>query len=86
MIYERVRLNRHVQQEGESVEDYIFDVHTLMQHCVYAYMGHCKIKMICDQMVAGINDASLSEKLQMDNQLPLETTVKKAKGSETIKQ
>ena len=42
--------------------------------------------MIRDQMVAGINDASLSKKLQMDNQLPLETTVKKAKGSETIKQ
>ena len=35
VIYERARFNRRVQQEGESVEDFIFDVHTLAQDCAY---------------------------------------------------
>ena len=42
--------------------------------------------MIRDRIVAGIRDASLSEKLQMDDRLTLETPVKKAKESEAIKQ
>ena len=29
VIYEWVKFNHHVQQEGESVQDFIFNVHTL---------------------------------------------------------
>ena len=83
VIYERARFNRRVQQEGESVEDFIFDVHTLAQHCAY---GPLQEEMIRDRIVAGIRDASLSEKLQMDDRLTLETAVKKAQESEAVKQ
>ena len=61
-----MRFNHCVQQEGESLEDFIFDVHTLTQHCVY---GPVQDEMIHDRIVAGIHNASLSEKLQMDNGL-----------------
>ena len=35
VIYKQARFNRHEQQKGESVQDLIFDVHTLIQHCAY---------------------------------------------------
>ena len=60
-----------MQQEGESVEEFIFNIHTLAQHCAY---GLLQEEMIHDRIVVGICDASLSEKLQMDDRLTLETT------------
>ena len=63
VIYERVKFNHRVQQEGESVQDFIFDVHTLAQHCEY---GVLREEMIRDRIVAGIRDASLSKKLQVN--------------------
>ena len=45
VIYKRARFNRHVQQEGQSVEDFIFDVHTLTQHCAYGWLQD---EMSCD--------------------------------------
>jgi len=61
----------------------IFDVHTLAQHCTY---GLLQEEIICDRIVTGIHNSSLSEKLQMDGQLTLETAVKKVQESETVKQ
>ena len=72
-----------MQQEGEAVEDFIFDVHTLTQDCAH---GLLQEEMIHDCIVVGICDAYLYKKLQMDDQLTLETAIKKAQESEAAKQ
>ena len=42
--------------------------------------------MIRDQIVVGIRDSNLSEKLQLDDKLTLETAIQRVLKSETIKQ
>jgi len=71
-----------LQQEGESVEDFIYSVHALAQYCSY---GSLHDEMVRDWIVVGIHDATLSQKLQMDANLTLEKATKMAHESEAIK-
>ena len=73
IIYERARFNRRNQQSGETAEQYIMALYDLAQHCDY---GEMKDEMIRDRLVVGICDSSLSEKLQLDPALTLETAKK----------
>ena len=82
-IFERAKLNRRVQQEGESVDDFIIDLYSLAEHCQY---GNLNDEMVRDRIVVGIKDSKLSEKLQMDNELTLEKAISLARNSESIKQ
>ena len=56
----------------EPVEQFIASLYNLAADC---NIGELKDKLICDRIVVGIRDASLSERLQMD----LELTFRKAK-------
>ena len=82
-IFEQAKFNRRVQQEGDSVDDFIIDLYSLAEHCQY---GNLNDKMVRDRIVVGIKDSKLSEKLQMDNELPLEKAISLARNSESIKQ
>ena len=82
-IFERARFNRRVQQEGESVDDFIIDLYSLAEHCQY---GRLHDEMVRDRIVVGIKDSKLSEKLQMDNELTLEKPISLARNSESVKQ
>ena len=68
-IFERARFNRRCQREGESVEQYITELYSLIEFCAY---GDLKEQMLRDRLVVGIRDSSLSEKLQTDPDLTLE--------------
>ena len=82
-IFERARFNRRVQQEGESVDDFIIDLYSLAEHCQY---GRLHNDVVRDRIVVGIKDSKLSEKLQMDNELTLEKAISLARNSESVKQ
>jgi len=82
VIYDRARFNSRSQQEGESVEDFIYHVNALADHCGY---GQLRDEMVRDRIVVGIRDAKLSQKLQMDAELSLEKATKLVRESETIK-
>jgi len=58
-------------------------LYELAKHCFY---GELQDEMIRDQIVVGIKDPKLSEKLQMDYRLTLETAIQHVRQSETIKQ
>ena len=60
-IFELAKFNRRVQQEGESVDDFIIDLYSLAEHCHY---GQLHDEMVRDRIVVGIKDSKLSEKLQ----------------------
>ena len=57
---------------GESVEEFITSLYTLVESCNY---GDLKDQMIRNRIVVGIRDQAQSERLQMDAGL----TLKKAK-------
>ena len=83
VIYDRAKFNSRLQQDGESVEEFIYSVHTLAQYCSY---GNLHDEMVRDRIVVGIRDVSLSQKLQMDPELTLEKATKMVRESEAIKQ
>ena len=83
VIFERAKFNKRKQEEGEPVDSFITDLYALAEHCGY---GDLYDEMIRDRIVAGLRGANLSEKLQFDDKLTLDTAVKKARESEAVKE
>ena len=69
VIFERAKFNRRNQLRGESVEQYITTLYSLIENCEY---GNLTSEMLRDHLVVGIQDTALSERLQMDAGLTLE--------------
>ena len=82
-IYERARFNRRDQQEGESAEQYITALYSLVETCNY---GNLQDELLRDRLVVGIRDAGLSEKLQMDAGLTLEKAKTAIRQKEAVKE
>ena len=83
IIYERARFNTRCQEKDESVDSFVTALHNLAQHCDYRNLHD---EMIRDRLVVGLRDAKLSERLQMDADLTLETALAKSRQSETVHQ
>ncbi len=62
VIFERARFNRCNQEAGESIGAFITAVHALVEHCEF---GALRDELISDRIVVGIQDARLSESLQL---------------------
>ena len=70
VIFERARFNRRCQKSGESVDQFITSLYRLVENCAY---GELRDDMIRDRIVVGIIDHGLSERLQLDAKLTLES-------------
>ena len=81
VIYERARFNKRDQLEGESAEEYITTLYSLVETCDY---GPLKEEMLRDRLVVGIRNAQLSETLRMDPDLTLEKTKKLIRQKEAL--
>ena len=81
-IFERARFNQRKQEEGESVDSFITALYSLAKHCDY---GALHDQMIRDRLVVGLRDAALSEKLQMDADLSLQTAISTARQRESVR-
>lgn len=82
VIFERARFNRRVQEPGESVESFLTAVHALAEHCEF---GTLRDQLIRDRIVVGIRDGKLSENLQLDAKLTLESAITKVRQSDAVK-
>ena len=82
VIYERALFNSRRQEPGEPVDSFITALHTLVEHCNYEGL---RDQMIRDRIVVGINNSSLSEKLQLDSKLTLATAITQVRQSEAVK-
>ena len=69
VIFERARFNRRNQLDGESIEEYLTALYSLVENCDY---GALRDQLLRDRIVVGIRDTSLSERLQLDPTLTLE--------------
>ena len=81
VIFERIRLNRRSQLDGESAEQYITALYWLIDSCDYSAL---KEEMLRDRIVVGIRDVALSERLQMDADLTLEKAKKQVRQKEAV--
>ena len=81
IIYERARFNTRRQEKDESVDTFVTALHNLAQYCNFKDLHD---EMIRDRLIVGLRDAKLSERLQLDADLTLETAVTKARQSETV--
>jgi len=70
IIFERAKFNMRKQEGGESVDAFITDLYALAEHCGYNALHD---EMIRDRLVVGLRDAALSEKLQLDADLTLDS-------------
>ncbi|CAN7996562.1 unnamed protein product, partial [Ixodes hexagonus] len=82
VIYERARFHQRKQELGETVEAFVTALHKLVAHCGY---GALKDELVRDRLVVGLQDAKLSETLQSDPELTLETAVRKARQKEAVR-
>ena len=69
IVFERACFNRRCQGEAETAEQFITSLYSLATDCEF---GELKEQLICNRIVVGIRDISLSEKLHMDADLTLE--------------
>ena len=83
VIFERARFNRCNQAPGETSEQYIMELYKLAEDCEY---GAMKEEMIRDRLVVGIRDTVLSERLQLDPKLTLESAKKAVRQREAVKE
>ena len=81
VIFERARFNRRNQLDGETAEQYIMELYRLAESCDY---GDLKDEMIRDRLVVVVRDAVLSQQLQLDADLTLETAKKKIRQREAV--
>ena len=70
IIFERARFNRRSQQPDESAEQFITALYNLADSCEY---GDLREELIRDRIVVSIRDKTLSERMQLDPKLTLES-------------
>ena len=81
VIFERAKFNRRIQKEGESAEQYITALYSLVETCEY---GTLKEEMLRDRIVMGIRDTRMSERLQLTADLTLESAKKQVRQKEAV--
>ena len=84
VIYERARFNKRDQLEGETAEEYITTLYSLVKTC--NYKADLVDEMLRDRLVAGIRDKPLSDKLQMKADLTLESAKKAIRQREAVRE
>ena len=82
VIFERARFNRQNQFPGETIEQYIMVLYTLIKTCE---CGELKEELLRDRIVVGIRDMALSERLQLEPDLSLERAKKIVRQKEVVK-
>jgi transposase InsO family protein len=82
LIYERAKFNLRVQQPDETVDSFVTALHTLANNCEYKSLRE---ELIRDRLVVGLTDKNLSEKLQLDSDLTLQSAVLRSRQSESVK-
>ncbi|XP_037505600.1 uncharacterized protein LOC119381890 [Rhipicephalus sanguineus] len=81
IVYESANFHRRKQEPGESADNFVTALHELADRCEFARFRE---RMIRDRFVVGLEDAQLSEALQVDSTLTLATALAKARPKETV--
>ena len=83
VIFERARFNRRCQLPEEPADRFIAALYTLAESCEY---GTLRDEMIRDRIVVGIRSTALSQRMQMDAKLTLESAKMQVRQSEAVQE
>lgn len=81
VIHERAKFYTQSQLPNESIEQYVCALNDLAEHADF----HNKDESIRDRLVLGISDRKLSQKLQLERNLTLQSAVDEARHYELVK-
>ena len=81
-IHERAIFHSRLQQQGETIETYVRALHKIAKNCDFRNHHDDAIR---DQLVIGIQDKGLSERLQLTQDLDLAKAIDKCRTSELVK-
>ena len=81
VIFEHAHFNRRNQLPDEIAKEYMTVLFNLVDSCNYSVFRE---EMLRDHLVVGIQDVTLSERLQMDSELTLEKAMKMVRQEEAI--
>ena len=82
VIYEWMKFNWRIKQEGESVESFIIDLYTLSEMCNYRGLTN---EIIRNRIVVSIQDNPIAEHLQIDPEQTLNKAISIARLGEILK-
>ena len=82
VIYEWMKFNWRVQNEGKLLDSFITSLYTLLE--MWSYGGLIK-EMIRDRIVVGIQDSAIVVRLQAEPDLTLDKAISVARQSEMLK-
>ena len=77
--FERFQFNQRAQQDGESFDQYLMALQTLIQTCQYRTLSD---ELLCDRIVCGICDDRVRSSLLQCKKLTLEDCLEKCRASE----
>lgn len=81
VVYERFRFYQRKQKEGEPFESFLLDLKNLLKHCAFQVPD----EMMRDQIVMGVFDSKLREKLLSTHNLTNTLAVEKCRLNESTK-
>ncbi|UYV79140.1 hypothetical protein LAZ67_17001223 [Cordylochernes scorpioides] len=81
IIYERAKFNSRIQEDQEPVDEFITSLYKLADSCEFEGLHE---QLIRDQIVVGVRDKALSERMQLDSELTLEKAVKMVRQQEAV--
>lgn len=83
LVFERSKFFGRRQQPGEPINTFVNDLHQQAQKCKLQPLTD---ELIMHQLIQGMQDTKLSEALQLEANLTLETAVARAKQAEAVHQ
>ncbi|KAL3219389.1 hypothetical protein MRX96_030408 [Rhipicephalus microplus] len=72
VVFERVRFNTRLQQDGESAEDFVTALHMLSKVCEFSALRE---EFVCDHFIVGIKNMQLSARLHLDAEFTLQNAL-----------
>ena len=75
------KFRRRIQQPGETFDDYLVSLRDLAKTC----NEECTLKNIRDQIIEGLLDGNIVERLLQEKNLTLEVTITRCRGLEAAK-
>ena len=82
LIHDRSIFNQRVQMDGETVEEFVRELQSLVKYCHYSDTDD----QIRDRLVIGLRDSRVKEKLQLVSDLSLDKAITIARREEMIKE